>query len=296
MSLFITKPYYEQVNEVNSLLFQIKKANMEILKDQIENPEIDNFTNDTKGKVNKLINELESLLTKSIVQLNIISSITSFDSKTKKYYGLKTQAYQDYVALVKSWDDYDKSIKAHAKWVKDLQDVLNKPKGKKEKLADYNDRELIFRAKNPEPQILPQPLQPLIPMPAVELENIGLTTIPQIMDIRKAYAFFESIKIRFNIIYNELLQFERFLNKENTKGLTTILKELKDSLNTFIDLYYYKNSDGELEQKDITPNKNYGKDFQATLMKNADFIFDLFNTYYYNFNDLVDNAQYNPDI
>jgi hypothetical protein len=296
MSLFITKPYYEQVNEVNSLLFQIKKANMEILKDQIENPDIENFTNDTKGKINKLINELESLLTKSMVQLNIISSIATFDSHSTKQYGLNTQAYQAFLPFKIPWDNYNQSVRDNKKWNDDLQKVISRAKKPKESQANYNNREQDFRANNPEPQILPQPQFPLPPDPSEELENIGLTTIPQIMDVRKAYAFFESIKLRFKIIYNELLQFERFLNKSNTKGLATILKDLKDALNTFMGLYFYKNLDGELEQKDITAHKHFGKDFDQTLKKNVDSIFDLFNEYYYNFNNLVDNAQNNPDI
>ena len=49
MNSFMTKPYYQQLNDVNQKLNNLRRANLEILKDQIENPVISEYYRTTTG-------------------------------------------------------------------------------------------------------------------------------------------------------------------------------------------------------------------------------------------------------
>ncbi len=150
-----------------------------------------------------------------------------------------------------------------------------------------------------EPDVLPKPTTPLPanpPKKETKLENISLSTIPQVIDFRKAFAFFSSARFRFKIIYDELLQFDRFLNQENTKILSKLLKDLEKTFKEFVKKFFYINDDGEMQQLNITGAANYGNKFVETLSLNVNSIFQIFDEYYNNFDNLVSEAQNNPII
>ena len=331
MSLFRSLPYFQQINEVNKKLNDLRRANIEILKDEINNPRSPDINTEPNNRTNALLQEVMQIFTNARTQLGIINSVTGME-KTKDTQTVRNPEYDEYLkqrAIYQRekaiWDkqQQDWLLNIYNPW-KNLNDMMNlwkddrnkilnspRPKGmntKKWQAAKNKDLAAHDALKPQDPGIIPvfpvsEPKEDAIlkkPQPSqtieVPIQAPSLSTIPQLTDFRKAWQFIFTNELKLTIIYDELLQFSRFLNKENTKVLSKILDSLRPPLIEFYSKYLDIDNNGNVVGvKEINLPLNF-KFMTKEMPNNVMRIHNEFGDIYYNYIKLIRDTENNQII
>ena len=122
------------------------------------------------------------------------------------------------------------------------------------------------------------------------------------MEFSKAWTYMKNADLELGIIYNELLQFSRYLNKENTKILDTVINESNKSSGIFRDAYFEHHVDNNgriiIDRIKITKlPANYGPSNLRNVRSEAGYIYTKYKENYFKFSKLIkDTADNQPLI